>query len=118
MKKLLILLPLVLAACGGGGTSSDNPPDISGSWHCSQNCSGSCTVADSVSITQNGDQIAISSGGSTTTGSIDNDGNFNTDGINSVGISYNCEGQVVDDLLTVRCTVSDGTTCQQVTYER
>ena len=122
MRKTSLVLLVWLASCGG--TASDNPPDISGIYDCTMNCSGLCTFLDGLEIEQDGDRIF----GQTPfedmiytefEGSINNDGEFSVRGRGISGSEYSCDGRVSSPILTATCEYDDaGFECQTVVYER
>src|ERR1700687_843841 len=76
MKRLTIALftLFILAACGGGGSNS--PPNVAGTYSCTNGCNGICTFASTLTATQSGSQVTSTSATATCTGSIQNDGSF------------------------------------------
>lgn len=109
--ELVILVLALLVGCGsGGGVGSDNPPSVAGEYECLAGCSGVCDADPTMTVTQDGDQVAVTDSTGTATGTINNDGEYTVS--NSI---CSCEGQIVDTIGRVSC-VCDGIPCQEMTW--
>lgn len=115
MNKFLITIIILTAftSCGGSGTTtaSDNPPNVAGSYACTDGCSGTCNFDDEILVLQSGDDFIIRSDSyDDHVGSINNDGEFSTS-----SNLCECDGQFISNTGYASCTCQ-GTSCQTVYF--